>query len=85
VDPNQNKKCKQSLHLHRMDCNLALNGKDSFYSNAANIIKNFYPNIEETIDIEKFVQDTNITDFVKTIKDKYTSFWKHQIENSSKL
>ena len=47
---------------------LYLNGKDSFYSDAANIIKNFFPNIEETIDIEKFVQDTNITDFVKTIK-----------------
>jgi hypothetical protein len=35
--------------------------------------------------IEKFVQDRNINDFVKTIKDNYTSFWKHQIKNSSKL
>ena len=73
---------KQMLYLSKR---LYSNGKDSFYSNAANIIKNFYPNIEETRDIEKFVQDTNITDFVKTIKDKYTSFWKHQNENSSKL
>ena len=38
-----------------------------------------------SIDIEKFVQDTNIHDFVKTIKDNYTSFWKHQIKNSNKL
>jgi hypothetical protein len=45
----------------------------------------FHPNIEDTIDIEKFVQDTDINDFVKTIKDNYTSFWKHQIKYSSKL
>jgi hypothetical protein len=25
VDPNQTKRCKQSPHMRRMDCNLALN------------------------------------------------------------
>ena len=36
-------------------------------SNAAYIIEKFHPDIEDTIDIEKFVQHTNIHDFVKTI------------------
>jgi hypothetical protein len=43
-------------------------------SNTANIIEKFHPDIEDTIDIEKFVQHTNIHDFVKTIKDNYNHF-----------
>jgi hypothetical protein len=57
---------KQTFYLSKR---LYLNGKNSFYSNAASIIRKFHPYIEDTIDIEKFVQDTNIHDFVKTIKD----------------
>ena len=64
---------------------LYLNGKSSFHLNTASIIKNIYPDIDETIDIEKFVQDNNVNDFVKAIKDKYTLFWKNQIQNSTKL
>ena len=73
---------KQTFYQSRR---LYSNGKDSFYSNAAIIIKKFHPDIEETIDIENLVQDTNIHDFVQTIKDNYTSFWKHHIKYSSKL
>jgi hypothetical protein len=53
---------KQTFYLSKR---LYSNGKDSFYSNAAST------NIEDIIEIEKFVQDTNIHDFVKTIKDNY--------------
>jgi hypothetical protein len=49
---------KQTFYLSKR---LYSKGKDSFFSNAASIIKKFHPNIEDTIDIEKFVQDTNIT------------------------
>ncbi len=41
--------------------------------------------MEETTDIEKFTSETNVNYFIKTIKDNYTSFWKQQIENSTKL
>ena len=55
-------------------------------SNAAYIIEKFHPDIEDTIDIEKFVQHTNIHDFVKTITTHhfgniklsfYSTFKKH--------
>ena len=42
-------KAKQILYISKRHYS---NSKDSFYSNAANIIKNFYPNIEETLDID---------------------------------
>ena len=73
---------KQSFYLSKR---LYLYGKDSFYSNVVNIVKYFHPDMKETIDIEQFFQDTNVNDFVKTIKDKYTSFWKQQMEISTKL
>ena len=73
---------KQTSYISKR---LYLHGKSSFHLNAANIIKNIYPNIDETVDIENFVQDNNVSHFVKLIKDKYTLFWKNQIKNSTKL
>ena len=64
---------------------MSANGKASFYNNVANIIKKFYPNTEETIDIEQFVRDTNVNDFDNTMKNNYKSYWKQQIQNSTKL
>ena len=73
---------KQTLYLSKR---LYLNGKNSFFANAANIIKTAHPDINETIDLEKFVEDKNVSDFVKTIQDRYILCWKNQIKNSTKL
>jgi hypothetical protein len=73
---------KQCFRLSETLCS---NGKESFYSNLANIIKNVYPDNKQPIDILKFVQQTNVNDFITTIQENYTSFWRKEIENSSKL
>ena len=58
--------------------------KESLYCNIISLFKisKFYPNIT---DIEHFVNNTSINDFVKIIKEKYTLFRKEKIQNSSKL
>jgi hypothetical protein len=50
-----------------------------------NIIKQFYPDIKEPIDIEQFIKYTTINEFIQNEKNNYISFWKQQIENSTKL
>ena len=67
-----------SKRLHQAD-------KNSFYTNIINIIKKFYPDIEEHIDVENFMQNHTINDLTKSIKNQYTSSWKQQINNSTKL
>ncbi len=69
----------------RLSERLYLDGKESFYSNFVNVIKIIYSDNNEPLDILKFVQETNINDFVTTIQKNYISFWRKQIEHSIKL
>ena len=68
---------KQTFYLSKR---LYLNGKNSFYANAANIIKTAHPDINETIDLGKFVEDKNVSDFVKTIQDRYILLYVGKIK-----
>ena len=73
---------KQAFSLSKR---LYLNNQESFYSNVVNIIKQFYPDIKEPIDIEQFIKYTTINEFIQNAKNNYILFWKQQIENCTKL
>ncbi len=62
-----------------------LKGKESFYSNIVNFLKNHFPSLIEPVDLEEFITDTKIKDIIETIQNNYISEWKQQIDNSSKL
>ncbi len=64
---------------------LYLKGKESFYSNIVNFLKNHFPSLIEPVDLEEFITDTKINDIIETIQNNYISEWKQQIDNSSKL
>ena len=64
---------------------LYLKGKDSFYSNIANFLKKHFPTINEPMDLNTFITNTHIKGIIQTIQNNYTSEWRKQIENSSKL
>ena len=64
---------------------LYLNGKESFYSNIINFLKNHFPTLTGPVDLENFITNTTIKVIVETIQNNYISEWRKQIENSSKL
>ena len=64
---------------------LYLKGKDSFYSNIANFLKKHFPTINEPMDLNTFITNTHIKGIIQTIQNNYTSEWRKQLENSSKL
>ena len=64
---------------------LYLKGKDSFYSNIANFLKKHFPTINEPIDLETFITETQIKGVIQTIQNNYTSEWRKQLKNSSKV
>ena len=57
--------------------------KMSFYGNAMDTIKNLNLN-EEILNLEA-VTTEHIKTITKTLEEKYLTFWKHKLENSSKL
>ena len=61
------------------------NAKELLYSNFVNIIKEIHSENDEPPDILKSSRETNIHDFVKTIEQSYISYWRQEIEKSSRL
>jgi hypothetical protein len=55
----------------------------SFYGNAMDTIKNL--NLIEGILNLEAVTTEHIKTITKTLEEKYLTFWKHELENSSKL
>jgi hypothetical protein len=55
----------------------------SFYGNAMDTIKNLNLN-EEILNLEA-VTTEHIKTITKTLEEKYLTFWKHKLQNSSKL
>ena len=75
----EDKVVKQTLNMSK---DLRLNKKESYYSNAVNLLKKYYPNEQN---IESNILNYNTTTIVENMKKKYTEFWSHKISNSSKL
>jgi hypothetical protein len=57
--------------------------RTSFYGNAMDTIKNL--NLNEEIPNLEAVTSEHIEAITKTLEEKYLTFWKHKLENSSKL
>jgi hypothetical protein len=72
---------KQALFVSR---DLHRNGKESFYSNAMNMLKPYYSKDDETTNIEIALRNIDTKTIVNR-KEKYVEFWKHKITKSPKL
>ena len=70
---------KQTLDMSK---DLYNNQKQSYYSNALNMLKKFYPNETK---LESDILNYDTTTITKIMKEKYLEFWKHKITNSPKL
>ena len=60
---------------------LNLKGKYSFYPNIANFLKKHFPTINEPIDLESFITNTQIKGIIQTIQNNHL---RNNGENSSK-
>ena len=59
------------------------NNKISFYKNAMDILKH-YKCHSQIVDLES-ISAQSLNSIIDTVKQRYITFWKHQIEHSSKL
>ena len=60
-----------------------MNNQQSFYLNVMKILKSYDPSFELK-ELDQLTQD-QLTRYINNIKNKYTTFWKHTLINSSKL
>ena len=70
---------KQTFNMSK---DLHTNQKESYFSNAINLLKKYYPNEQN---IESNILNHNTATIVENMRNKYIEFWSHKISNSSKL
>jgi hypothetical protein len=63
---------------------LYLNNKPSFYSNAIHILKTYTVQTNDLNELE-LLSNSHIQSYLDIAKSKYTTFWQHNLNNSSKL
>ena len=61
------------------------NNKSGLYSNIIKIIKTLTNNDNEPNDPESINSNSKINQYIDNAKNKYITFWKHKVNNSSKL
>lgn len=64
-----------------MSKELYISGKTSFYSNVAGILKSYDISNENL----EAINNIKLKDIVNRMKEKYITFWRHKMSNSSKL
>ena len=62
---------------------LCIKTQQGFYQNVMKILKSYDPSFELN-ELETIVQH-QLSEFINNVKNKYTTFWKHKLQNSSKL
>jgi hypothetical protein len=72
---------KQAFLLSK---DLFLDNKPCFYSNVMHLIKNYASSTDELNDLE-LTTNSHLRQYVDNAKVKYTNFWKHKLNNSTKL
>ena len=62
---------------------LYIKNQQGFYQNVMKILKSYDPSFELN-ELETITQH-QLSEFINNVKNKYTTFWKHKLQNSSKL
>ena len=62
---------------------LYIKNQQGFYQNVMKILKSYDPSFELN-ELETITQH-QLSEFINNVRNKYTTFWKHKLQNSSKL